>query len=188
MTRSTSSIEPKIKQFTFESVLKGTGLLDNPALVAELKPVYDASRQQNFYPAETYHRVVEFAREHLFSAKSEKDAYIEIGQKAFYGYYKGTIVGRVALAALHIISPARLMSMTSRLWEDSGLGQCQTEKLTEQRYRVAFRNFAANPSIVTGLAREALTITGAKNLRYELNVLPSPGQYLYDFDLIWEWD
>lgn len=162
--------------------------MDNPSLVAELKPIYDAVRPQTFYSAQTYSQVVKFVREHLFAEMPEEEAYFELGRKAFYGYYKGTIVGRVALAALHIISAERLMSMTRHLWEESGLGQCQTEKLAERKYLVSFRNFASRPPIVAGLALEALSATRARNLRYQLRILPAADLNLHDFDVTWEWD
>lgn len=188
MTNLNQTTEPAIKQICFEAILKGTNVVNDAALLQELKPLYDLQRLQRTYPVEVYQEFVERIRASLYPGLAHEEANFKLGQKAFDGYLKGTIVGRVALAAIYIMGPSRLMAMSERLWGDVGLGECKPEKLGEGYYRVRYRNFLLEPAIVLGVAVEALVVAKAQKLIYSLEPLPDSGPYFYNFDVVFQWE
>lgn len=167
--------------------MKGTGAADNPALLEELKPVYDAAFPNATYSPEEFQAFIEFLRVRFYPDMRPSEGLFELGRNSFHGYLKGTIVGRVALAAIHIMGPARVVMM-DRLWKDTGLGECKTEKLGEKRYRSLYRNFVIEAPAIAGTAYESLIVAKAKGLRYEIEELPPSGPDQHNFNVIYEWD
>jgi uncharacterized protein (TIGR02265 family) len=187
MTHPVSLTELKVKHLSFEAALKGTGALEDPTLLQEMKALYDVERPQASYSPETFQQFIGFLRQRLYPDLPEEEGLFKLGRASFQGYYKGTIVGRVALAAIHLMGPKRVV-MLDRLWEDSGLGQAKTVKLGEHRYETSYNRFLLVPSAIAGVASESLIVAGAKNLRHQIKVLPSPVPYIYECKIIYEWD
>lgn len=188
MTGTTSFSDSTVKQVVFEAVLKGTGAINDPAILQELKPFYNLTRPQHLYSPEALQQFLLSLCEKLYPALATEQALFEIGKRSFHGFNKGTIVGKVALAAIHIMGPVRLMKMNGKLWEDVGVGQCRIEQIGEKRFRSHYRNFALLSHGAAGCAAEALNVAGAKNLRYTLEPLPAPGSYRHNFNIVYEWD
>ncbi len=188
MSKVIPSTDLSVKQVSFESVLKGTGLVDDQIFLHELKPVYNFERAERSYPPDVFQQFLELVRLKCYPDLALEDALFELGRKSFQGYYKGTIVGRVALAAIHLMGPKRLMYLGPRLLEDAGLGQVQAEKITECKHCGHYRNFLLMPLLMAGISIESFEVAKAINLRYEVKTLPSPGLHLNDFDITFEWD
>lgn len=177
----------KVKQLSFEATLKGTGAINDPAFLQELKSLYNVEKPQLSYSPETFQKFLDLIRERCYPDLPVEQGFFEVGRKSFHGYMKGTIVGRVALAAIHIMGPSKVVMM-ARLWDDSGLGQAETKKIGERKYQTEYRNFLLLPPGIAGVAVESVTVAGAKNTRYQIVELPTPAPYIYNCNIIYEWD
>lgn len=187
MSEPNSSPEPRVANMTFEAILKGVGAADNPELLEELKPVYNAAQPRVYYSPEEFKAFTEILRQKYYPDLSPEEGLFELGRKSFHGYLKGTIVGRVAFAAIHIMGPSRVVMMT-RLWRDTGLGEAITEKLGEKRFRSTYRNFVIESPSIAGTAVESVIVAGAKNVRHQVEELPSSGPDQHNFNIVFEWD
>ncbi len=188
MSTSEQTANRRIKQITMESIIKGTGAIDNPAFMQELKPIYDIDHPDSDYSPQVYQQFIEFCRQRLYPSLPREKALFEIGRASFEGYYRGTVTGRVMLAAIKIMSPARLMKLAARLWEDAGQGECEAIQLGPKKFRLHYRNFIPLPYGVAGIAIEGLKAAGAKSPHYQIEMLDSPVPYLNNFDIVFEWD
>lgn len=183
-----NKVDGHVKRVYLEAGLKAVKAYDDLAFMEQLKPYYDPERLQSFYEIASFQAMLEMIRRHFYTGIEPDMAYLDAGRKTFYAFYEGTIVGSVALAAIKIMSPTRLMTLGSRMWQDTGLGETQFAQLDVRKFRTEHRNFAYMPHGVLGITTEGLKTVGAKNLRYQLEQFPSSDPNLYNFDIIFVWD
>lgn len=177
-----------VKRVYIEAALKGTDGFNNPTLMQELKPYYDPAHLQETYSKEAFQAATDVVLRQLYLKVPREEGRTEFGRKTFQGYYKGTIVGSVALAAIKIMTSHRLVSVSRRLWEDSGIGETDFEQITERKYLMRHRNFLFYGHCTAGVGLEAFVTSGRKNVRFQLEELPPSGPGLYNFDIVFEWD
>ncbi len=178
-----------VKKIVIEALLKGTGAHDNPAIMAEIKNLYDSDHTEATYPVANLQNISEVLHKRLYPHLSRDQAYFEAGRKTFQGFYHKTVVGGIMLAALKVMNPFRLMSIGSKIFDDVGLGQVKSEQLATNKMRASYRNFPTTVHAAAGIWTEAVTSTGAANPRYQIEqVFPSTSTLLQNFDMIYEWD
>ncbi len=182
------SYDSLIDHVAFEAMLKGVGAFDDPALLQKLKPYYGKDTAKAWYPIEVYQEFTEVVRLHYFPKLLPDEGDFALGSKTFYGYMKGTIIGRVALASIKVITIPRLVKMTAQLWNDQHSGLCTYEKLDEQKYLCHYREFKFAPYGVAGMSAEGLNYRGAKKVRTLVTPLAGASSQHFNFDIIYEWE
>lgn len=177
-----------VKKIVIEALLKGTGAHDNPAILAEIKALYDPDHSEATYPVTTLQSISEVLHKRLYPRMSKEEAYFEAGRKTFQGFYNKTVFGGIILAALKMMNPIRLMSVGGKIFADVGLGELKVEHVAPNKMRVSYRNFPTTLHAAAGIWTEAATSAGTLNPRYQIErVLPAQ-PLLQNFDLIYEWD
>ncbi|MEI6045216.1 MAG: DUF2378 family protein [Chloroflexota bacterium] len=182
------TISSKVKRVYIEAAIKGTGALNNPTLMQEVKALYDPKQPKATYSKETFQRLVDLLRQRLYPELSNDEALFDFGRKVFKGYCTSSTMGSMMLPTLKFMSPVRLISLAKRLLEDAGLGQCNVEQVTECKCLAHYHNFLFAPHGVAGAAIEGLITSGAKKVRYHIEALTSLGAGLYNFDIVYEWN
>jgi uncharacterized protein (TIGR02265 family) len=179
----------RVKKLAFESLAKGTGILDNPALLQQVKHLYDPLNTQNDYPAESFTQFVELLRQKLYPTLPREKGLIELGRQGLQGFYKGTIIGGIMLAAIKVMKPMRLIKVGARMWDDVGIGQVEPVEITPTKIECRNRNFLLDPYFPVGMTLEALEISGAKNVRYQVKTLANtPAPHSYNYNVVYEVD
>jgi uncharacterized protein (TIGR02265 family) len=172
-----------IKHIALESMLKGANLHDNAAFLAEIKPFYDPAYSRAEYTVEIYTEVLDRLCDWMYPHLSREEGREQVGRLIFQGFRK-TITGRVGLAALHLFGPARLLTMSPRLFEDgAGVGKRTVTQLDTNKYLFTLRNIAGTHEDTIGIIKAGLEAVGAKNVRCEITI-NSPSSW----DFVIEWD
>lgn len=175
--------ETLVKYTSFDSLLKGAGLDDNPAFLAEIKLFYDPNRPNRPYTMDDFLEVLDRACDWLFPHLSREQGREELGRLTFEGFRK-TLHGKMALAALHIIGPDKLARYAPGLFNDT---VTQTERTVTQlgprQYLYSIRNASGTPEEVVGLLKAGLQAAGARNVRCRVE---QPGASAMDFYVEWD--
>lgn len=188
-TNTVKANSPRIKKLAFEAIVKGTGIEGKPALVQELKPLFDIDRPQADYSPEVAINFMELVRERLYPGVSREKAMLELGRQCFHGFHKGTVVGGIMLTAIKVMKPQRMSSLAARMWNDVGTGHMGVEDLSATRSRASYRSFLIDPYLPLGVSLEGMAAAGVKSVSYEILELPtSSGIFCHNFDIVYELD
>lgn len=187
MGQSDIATRLRVKKLAFESAVKGTGKQDDPKFLADLKRLYDFKNPQNDYSAETFQEFVEFLRVQLYVTLPPDKGLLELGKQGFHGFYRGTVIGGIMLAALKVMRPMRILKVGSQMWEDVGIGRVEALELGPKRVQTRCHSFLLKPQFPIGMTVEALTTSGIKSVTYDLKELaPSPAPHSYNFDVTYD--
>lgn len=187
MGQSNVATKLTVKKLAFEAAVKGTGKQDDPKFLQELKPLYDFKNPQAEYPSETFQQFVEFLRVQVYPTLEPEKGLFELGRMGFHGFYKGTVIGGIMLAALKIMKPMRILKVGSQMWDDVGIGQVEPIEIDQKHVQIRCRDFLLKPYFITGMTVEAFITSGVKDASYELKNLPSsPPPHIYNFDVTFE--
>lgn len=102
----------------FDTMARALDLDGKPELIAELKEKtgYDRKHPAPSYSPEVTQAVMDLLARRCFSGMPLDDAYERFGGQAFGGY-RATLVGRVVLAALSMVSVERALRLALRSFQ-----------------------------------------------------------------------
>jgi uncharacterized protein (TIGR02265 family) len=153
------TIQGGIFEGLFERKLQPTG-----AFAEQLREAgYDLKRPEPQYPFSVFVRCLEIARQNLYPGKSREEGDFLLGEQLSEGYFDGTIAGKVASVALHLVGPDRVMKglpSRIRMGVDSPPPAC--EQVGERHWRVTFAERDALPDLAAGSICVTLRRTGVE--------------------------
>jgi uncharacterized protein (TIGR02265 family) len=175
----------RLKHATLESLLKGASLDTDPAFLAEIAPFYDPTHPQHDYTVSDYLEVLDRVCDWLYPELTREAGREAIGRMIFEGRRK-TAFGKVALSALHVMGPNRLMQLAPRLFETTdgtGKRSLVIEDAKANKYCFCSRGVSGTYEEEVGAIKVALETSGAKNVRIVVEVI-EPDSWDYHI----EWD
>jgi uncharacterized protein (TIGR02265 family) len=173
-----------VYQAGIESLLRGVDWDKQPGLrEALVKAGYDPARPQREYPLEVAQRLMELLAERCFAGMNREDAFEQLGHQAFQGY-RGTLTGRVVMAALHLANIPRCLQMVIRGFQ-SITNFTVHEVITESPTHLIYRTHHSGmpPRYTLGVLKELMGSAGHKSIRYDIDRAAMP-EYV-DFHLRW---
>jgi uncharacterized protein (TIGR02265 family) len=177
----------QVTKLAFDSLAKGVKLSDNPPLLQKVKNLYDPQNQQPAYPATNFIKYIDVLRQELYPNLSEENGLVELGTLGFQGFYQGTIIGGIMLAALKTMRPLRILKLGKRMWAEIGVGEVEGREISSHVYETQSRKFLIGPYFLIGMTVEAFRASGLKKVQYKVSYLPpSPGLHSHNFNVIYE--
>ncbi len=111
-----SSMNRKVRASVFEGLFLH-GVRQSAELAALLRGHgFDGARMEAEYPALVFNLCLEAARQHFHAGLPMADGYRALGETQVAGLAQ-TLVGKVVLATITVISPSRLMKLMPRLFQ-----------------------------------------------------------------------
>lgn len=127
-----------------------------------------STRLRPMYPVEDYERFVRIARQELFAPDPDALAYDKMGVLFVQGYFK-TLIGKALKGVIRLLGPHQHLK---RLPETFASGSTFIKATVEQRgpteFALRVTGVGSYPTFTLGSMREAMSLTGVKNLVVEL--------------------
>jgi uncharacterized protein (TIGR02265 family) len=179
----TDEWKTRVKYATLESLLKGTGLENSTEFLDEVSLFFDPKHPQHDYSISDYIEVLDRMCDWIFPKLTREAGREAIGRMLFDGRRK-TVFGKVALSALHVMGPHRLMSLAPRLFEvTGGVGKRTLTNSGPNQYCFSSRQVAGTYEEEVGAIKAALEEAGAKNLKVVVEVLAPDS---WDYHISWD--
>src|SRR4051812_43734462 len=132
MNTSPYAVEQKVKQASFEALLKGLNIRKEAVTWPELKSIYDVDRLQKTYTPESFCQFWNLVQIKIYPDMLPEQVHFEMGQKITLGYMYGTTIGRLAFSMIHLMTPDNFFKIAPQLWE-RGLGEYKLDRMTGKK-------------------------------------------------------
>jgi uncharacterized protein (TIGR02265 family) len=172
----------RVKHTTLESLVKGADLENNLAFLAEIYPFFDPCCPQHDYTVCDYLEVLDRMCDWFYPNLTRESGREAIGRLLFEGRRK-TAFGKIALSALHVMGPQRLIMLAPRFFETTeGVGHRTIKMVGPNQYCFSSRGVSGTYEEEVGAIKAALEEAGAKNLKVEVEVLAPDS---WDYHIKW---
>ncbi len=149
-----------------EALLKGHNIKDDDPAMVQVARIcsYSAHRlPPKEVSAEAYNELLNWMAAYFYPDLPQSEALFEVGSHFFEGY-RTTILGRVQLAAIHIMGPDRLtqryVEMTNR---NSNFGERTVTQLGVHNYLIRYRGVPLPGDYLIGVMKSGLAAAGLAN-------------------------
>ncbi len=141
---------------SLEALLKGVNGYDDAALLALVKAGsgVDLAHPKKQYPLEVVDKFLQVVGEARFPELNARERMVALGRATSRGYPQ-TLVGRVMVAPLKVISPARAVQQMVKMFSTGiSFGQRNLVKLAENDYVLQFRDDPGDPAFSEGVIQQ----------------------------------
>jgi uncharacterized protein (TIGR02265 family) len=174
-----------IKQTFIEAQLKGAGLDTNLEILGRLEKEagYNWKVPAKEYPLDTIQAIsLILIQEYMKTGKTWEQALYQLGEEHSIGF-RGTIIGRVAFSASHLMKPLKLIE---RILDNfnviTNYGERTVTEISPTHLRIVMKDEPAHPEWLRGLFEASLTVSNLKNPKLRVTVL---AQDYTQIDIIW---
>jgi uncharacterized protein (TIGR02265 family) len=167
-----------------ESLLKGLGIRDNSPEMEDVARICGYIRKipPREVKVETFVEFLQWLSGHFYPELPQPEGLFEIGTRLFEGY-RTTIIGRVQLAALHLMGPDRLALRYAEIsGRNSNFGERAVIQEGPHSYLIRYRGVPLPGDYILGVLKGGLAAAGVArpNLNWE-----QVGPEDMDFRLSW---
>ncbi len=165
--------------------IKGIGPHLSPALKAKLRAEgLDLDRPLlPAYPAKDFHRWLDMAVTDAFPGEPRHDALRKAGRRVIESLLD-SMIGRALAAGLKVFGPKNTMRRLERVFRNNNNYMELTVTDTGERAaRVQINQVWGLPHFYQGVFEAGMELTGAKNIRVQIQPSPPPGMLMHV-----EWD
>jgi uncharacterized protein (TIGR02265 family) len=173
-----------ISHSLIESLLRGLGISESSPEMEQIARICGYVRRipPREVQVEKYVELLHWLAKQFYPQLPESEGLFEIGAKLFEGY-RTTIIGRVQLAAIHIMGPDRLImrynEITSR---NSNFGERSITQTGPHSYQICYRGIPLPGDYILGVIKGGMTAAGVNNLQLSWQQV---GKEDMDFQVAW---
>jgi uncharacterized protein (TIGR02265 family) len=175
-----------MKYVAIESLLYGFDIKEGSPVMEQVKSICNLHATSNLaekdVPVEQYIELVQWLASRYYSHLPLSKGLFEVGMRWYEGYRK-TILGKVQLAAIHIIGPERTLKKVPAYAEKhSNFGKRNLVQQGPQSYILQFREIPLAPDFVIGILKGGFVECGIEKVSLEWKRL---GPEDLDFIISW---